>query len=314
LISQRQLIGGNWVTSFYQYDGHGSVRGLTDVNGTLTDTYDYDAFGNLINQTGNTPNLYLYAGEQWDPDLGFYFLRARYMNPSTGRFVTMDSFEGRNADPRSLHKYTYVGNNPVNKIDPSGKDTSALGTLGASLIAGILSTLPVIASHIVSATIAATAVCAAVYAGTAISQYFATPGQNIIKTGTPCDAPGRKGRTFVHFTSTSGATGITGLAAGFVSPGATVPVEILTFAFGENDFNAPFPGAIFVTDLPVNASPGQLMLIGIFGDKQQFGIEFDEETAFHQGIRPYPIDVTRGIYALHPFTVLVGNFKLTRRF
>jgi YD repeat-containing protein len=53
LISQSQLLddgqgGFVWVTSFYGYDGHGSVRYLTDSNGNVTDTFDYDAFGNLI--------------------------------------------------------------------------------------------------------------------------------------------------------------------------------------------------------------------------------------------------------------------------
>jgi uncharacterized protein RhaS with RHS repeats len=50
----------------------------------VTDTYDYDAFGNKINSTGATPNNYLYRGEQFDPDLGLYYLRARYYNPLTG--------------------------------------------------------------------------------------------------------------------------------------------------------------------------------------------------------------------------------------
>ena len=57
LLSQRQFMAGNWTTSFYQYDGHGSVRGLTDASGALTDTFTYDAFGVLINRTGTTPNL-----------------------------------------------------------------------------------------------------------------------------------------------------------------------------------------------------------------------------------------------------------------
>ena len=47
LISQRQLIDGFWKLSYYGYDGHGSVRFLTDDSGSTTDTYDYDAFGNL---------------------------------------------------------------------------------------------------------------------------------------------------------------------------------------------------------------------------------------------------------------------------
>ena len=49
-------------------------------------TYDYDAFGNLIHSTGSTPNNYLFAGEQFDPDLNLYYNRARYLNTTTGRF------------------------------------------------------------------------------------------------------------------------------------------------------------------------------------------------------------------------------------
>jgi hypothetical protein len=48
---------------FYGHDGQGSVRFLTDLTGAITDRYDYDAFGNLISQTGSTPNNYLYSGE-----------------------------------------------------------------------------------------------------------------------------------------------------------------------------------------------------------------------------------------------------------
>jgi RHS repeat-associated protein len=120
LISQRSASGVN----FYQYDGHGSVRGLTDANAQITDTYAYDAFGTLIEKTGNTANNYLYAGEQFDADLGFYYNRARYLNVETGRFISMDSYEGSSVDAQSLHKYSYVENNPVSKIDPSGNTST----------------------------------------------------------------------------------------------------------------------------------------------------------------------------------------------
>jgi RHS repeat-associated protein len=134
LISQRQQIDGNWVTSFYGNDGHGSVRFLTDSTGTITDSYEYDAFGNIVGQIGNTPNNYLYAGEQFDPDLGLYYNRARYLNTGTGRFWTQDSFEGNSSDPLSLHKYLYSGNDPINKLDPSGNVT----IVGALVTAGII--------------------------------------------------------------------------------------------------------------------------------------------------------------------------------
>lgn len=91
-----------------------------DDAGIITDTYDYDAFGNLIDQTGITPNNYLYAGEQFDADLGMYFLRARYMDTARGRFWSMDTFEGGVADPITLHKYLYANASPTFFVDPSG--------------------------------------------------------------------------------------------------------------------------------------------------------------------------------------------------
>src|SRR5271166_2608977 len=73
------------------------------------DTYDYDAFGNLVNQTGSTPNNYLFAGEQYDPALSLYYNRARYLNSTTGRFITQDDDNNGNiGDPRSLHLYLYA--------------------------------------------------------------------------------------------------------------------------------------------------------------------------------------------------------------
>ena len=98
--------------SYYVYDGHGSVRALADENGKVTDKYVYDAFGNLISSVGSTKNDFLFCGEQFDPVTGLYYLRARYMNPSVGRFITMDSYEGSIDDPVSLHKYVYANANP----------------------------------------------------------------------------------------------------------------------------------------------------------------------------------------------------------
>jgi RHS repeat-associated protein len=114
---------------YYVYDGHGSVRALTDPTGAVTDTYDYDAFGNLLHSSTTlaTPTLnnYLFAGEQFDPDLNLYYNRARYLNTSTGRFWSMDSFEGRSQDPLSLHKYLYASSDPINRLDPVGNDSIA---------------------------------------------------------------------------------------------------------------------------------------------------------------------------------------------
>lgn len=118
LISKLET--GNSKLSFYSYDGHGSVRQLTNTAGAVSDTYTYDAFGNLIEQTGSTPNVYLYAGEQFDPDLNLYYNRARYLDVRQGRFWGMDVYEGDPESPSSLHKYLYANNDPVDRIDRSG--------------------------------------------------------------------------------------------------------------------------------------------------------------------------------------------------
>ena len=80
--------------SYYAKDGLGSTRALTDASGTVTDTYDYDAYGDLTASTGATPNEFLFAGYQHDAAIGQDFLRARYYNAAVGRFSSFDTFEG----------------------------------------------------------------------------------------------------------------------------------------------------------------------------------------------------------------------------
>ncbi|BCX50344.1 conserved hypothetical protein [Haloferula helveola] len=123
-----------WIT----YDGLGSVRALTNDAGEITESYTYEAYGQLIGllRLDGTSGLFvaadpsstphsplLFTGEQWDADLGMYFLRARYLNPATGRLHTQDTYEGRNGEPLSLHKYAYAHGNPVSNTDPSGNIT-----------------------------------------------------------------------------------------------------------------------------------------------------------------------------------------------
>jgi RHS repeat-associated protein len=121
-ISENQLIGGVWTPSFYGYDGHGSVRFLTNSSALVTDTYEYDAFGNLLNHTGSTPNNYLFAGEQFDPALNVYQMRARWYRQATGRFISRDPVEGVLCCSLSWNPYIYVKQNPVNAVDPTGRD------------------------------------------------------------------------------------------------------------------------------------------------------------------------------------------------
>lgn len=121
--------GGSWSASYFGYDGHGSVRFLTNDLGALTDTYSYDAYGTLLASTGTTANRYRYAGEEFDPSLGLYHLRARYLNAANGRFWNADTYEGQSTDPQSLHRYNYAHGNPANLSDPSGHTPSLAATM-----------------------------------------------------------------------------------------------------------------------------------------------------------------------------------------
>ena len=137
------------VTSYFGCDGQGTVRFLTfgdgDNKGYISDTYTFDAFGILIstatiNNQPSTINNYTYTGQQWDSDLGMYYLRAKYDNPNAGRFWTMDTYEATKEEPTELHKYLYVAGNPLAKVDPLGEDgvDLAIGAMGvySDLMAG----------------------------------------------------------------------------------------------------------------------------------------------------------------------------------
>src|SRR5262249_4567742 len=106
--------------SFYQVDGLGSTRALTNASGVVTDRGVYDAFGRMLAQSGSTVNSYLFAGQQRDATTGLDYLRARYLNPATGRVGSRDTFSGSILVPLSENPFLYTHGNPINHRDPSG--------------------------------------------------------------------------------------------------------------------------------------------------------------------------------------------------
>lgn len=132
-------------TRFFHADGLGSTRLLTDELGAVTDTYTYEAFGQLASHAGSDPNAYLFAGQPLDPNSGFYYNHARWFDPRVGGFTSADPFEGRSFDPPSLHKYLYGHGDPVDNTDPTGLYTlgsvlvtsAIIGSLSGALIGGI---------------------------------------------------------------------------------------------------------------------------------------------------------------------------------
>jgi len=104
---------------YYVQDRLGSVIGLVSLEtGGFVQTYTYDAWGNIVEQSGDVKNPYTYTGREYDPESGLYYYRARYYDSLTGRFLQRDLDVRAWENGENL--YLYVGDDPVNIVDPMG--------------------------------------------------------------------------------------------------------------------------------------------------------------------------------------------------
>jgi RHS repeat-associated protein len=104
---------GTGTLTYYHADDLGSVSKLTNQAGAVVHEYRYDAWGKI--ETGASEPGFAFTGREWDVELGLYYYRARYYDPSAGRFLSED-FVGHPG--RSL--YAYVDNSPATFTDPLG--------------------------------------------------------------------------------------------------------------------------------------------------------------------------------------------------
>jgi RHS repeat-associated protein len=100
-------------------DALGSVRGQADAMGTLIGTADYDVFGTVRASTGAAAG-FGFTGEQLDAETGYEYLRARYYDPSVGRFPSADTVRPNAPGTQGYNPYAYVANNPARWVDPRG--------------------------------------------------------------------------------------------------------------------------------------------------------------------------------------------------
>lgn len=105
---------------YYLFDAHADVIALTDEDGEITKSYDYDAFGCETQPDPLDSNPFRYCGEFFDVETGSYYLRARYYAPAIGRFLTEDTVSGDLSNPLSLNLYVYCWSNAILYTDSTG--------------------------------------------------------------------------------------------------------------------------------------------------------------------------------------------------
>ena len=104
-------------TSYYEADGIGSVTSLSNTAGSFAQTYTFDSFGKQTASSGSLTNQFQYAGREFDAETSLYYMRARYYDPQTGRFLSEDPLRINGQD---VNYYRFVGNSPTLYIDPLG--------------------------------------------------------------------------------------------------------------------------------------------------------------------------------------------------
>ena len=124
LNSQYRYNGSLWLPSYYHSDSLGNTTALTDDTEDITDTYQYDAFGNVLSHTGSTVNPFQFGGS-WgyctDPDTGHVYIRARIYIPRQGRWTSVDVLLF--VDGPNVYAAYFVPNG----VDPSGRESLAEG-------------------------------------------------------------------------------------------------------------------------------------------------------------------------------------------
>ncbi len=124
-LGDTRIASVSWNKVLYYHSDHlGGTNILTDDTGTKKELIEYLPYGGFATHEkyGNDQEtaLYYFTGKPFDDEAGLYYYGARYYDPSIGRFITSDTIVPYPENPQTFNRYTYVHNNPINLVDPSG--------------------------------------------------------------------------------------------------------------------------------------------------------------------------------------------------
>ncbi|MBI5874381.1 MAG: RHS repeat-associated core domain-containing protein [Deltaproteobacteria bacterium] len=174
-------------TYCYHFNAVGNTIAMTDINKTIVNKYSYDPFGNILNEQETITQPFKFVGQfgVMTESNGFYYMRARYYDPNTGRFISEDPLGFGGGD---VNLMGYVFNNPVNLVDADGR-------------------CPV--CFVLAYTGAQAGAVAVAYAGTKIAQWATNylAGSNAVSNQVVNDAFTQVGAV------TAGGVGVAGLAS-----------------------------------------------------------------------------------------------------
>ena len=145
-MSVKDARSGTVKTYYYEKNLQGDIVGIMNEAGYKVVSYTYDAWGNPYTPTyvyhsgvsatdrANVElNPFRYRGYYYDGETGYYYLQTRYYSPDLGRFLNADGYVNANGDILGYNMFAYCGNNPVNRIDPTGESFLVAAVILGSL-------------------------------------------------------------------------------------------------------------------------------------------------------------------------------------
>lgn len=229
MLGVRLFQGGTNNYYYYHYDAQGNVSAVTNSSGTVYRQYVYYPYGNVIsikdgsgtavdiNNDSGFNNAYTYRGYRFDSETGLYFLNSRYYAAGIGRFLTRDSVLGHLRSPQTLNRYAYCGGDPVNHVDPDGRDWMDWVLGGIAAIVVVVALLP----EEISVAVGTAIMTAASTVATAVSKLFSSPAtvEKVIERASPVEDKIANIEQGLNFSSKA--------AKHMANPARQVPVQIL---------------------------------------------------------------------------------------